>query len=143
MTHAVAQAAGVAELLDELTAELPDAYGAVVLSTDGLIVAASGRLGRDYADYLAAASAGLNALVQAVGRHSGAAVRQAVVEMEYALLVVAPVGPVAVLAVIFDGAPDFTTLGGRIAEVAERVGDRLLAAPPDALALAAGWGSGS
>ena len=142
MVQAVVPAAGVEELLDELTGALPDVYGAVVLSTDGLVVAASGELGPDYAEYAAAAAAGLHGLVQAVGRHSAAAVRQTVVEMEYALLVVLPVGPLAVLAVIFDGGPDFTALGGQLAEFAERVGDRLLPYPPETLALA-GWAAGS
>jgi hypothetical protein len=63
--------------------------------------------------------------------------------MEYALLVVVPVDPLAVLAVIFNGAPDFTLLGGQIAEFAERVGDRLIPYAPDTLALAAGGGTGS
>jgi predicted regulator of Ras-like GTPase activity (Roadblock/LC7/MglB family) len=135
MVHPVVPAVGVDALLDELVATLTAVDGAIVLSPDGLLLAASRDVDAAFADYLSAASAGLHALAAAAGRQAGACqVRQAVVEMEYALLVVTPVGPVAILAVMLDGAPDFTSVGGQISEFAERVGRRLgLPAPAPGL----------
>jgi predicted regulator of Ras-like GTPase activity (Roadblock/LC7/MglB family) len=125
-------------LLNELVGTLPDVDGAIVLSTDGMLLGSSDGVDTAFADYLSAASAGLHALAAAVGRQSGAQrIHQAIVEMEHALLVVTPVGPVAILAVVLDGAPDFTTVGGQIAEFAERVGHSLGAyAEPPGLASA-------
>jgi predicted regulator of Ras-like GTPase activity (Roadblock/LC7/MglB family) len=139
MVHAVVAAAGVEGLLDELVGTLPDVDAAVVLSPDGLLMSASHGVQVEFADHLSAVSAGLYALACAAGRHNGSReVHQAVVEMEYVLLVVTPVGPEAILAVVLDGAPDFTTVGGQIADFAERVNHRLVRYPPGA-----GQGSGS
>jgi predicted regulator of Ras-like GTPase activity (Roadblock/LC7/MglB family) len=134
MRYPVAPVAGVDTLLNELVETLPDVDGAIVLSPDGLLLGMSDDVDKAFADYLSATSAGLQALADAVGRQTGArAVHQAIVEMEYALLVVTPVGPVAILAVVLDGTPDFATIGGTIAKFAERVGHRLGAYddPPD------------
>jgi predicted regulator of Ras-like GTPase activity (Roadblock/LC7/MglB family) len=126
MVQAVVEVTGVEALLEELVETLPDVDGAVVLSPDGLLMSATRDIDPTFADYLSAASAGLYALAGAAGRNSGAgAVHQAVVEMEHALLVVTPVGPLAILAVLLDGAPEFTALGGQIAEFARRVDERL------------------
>jgi predicted regulator of Ras-like GTPase activity (Roadblock/LC7/MglB family) len=139
MVQAVIAAAGVEALLDELVETLPDVDAAVVLSPDGLVVSVSYGVPTEFAAYLSAASAGLYALAGAVGRHNGSrAVHQAIVEMERVLLVVTPVGPRAILAVMLDGAPDFTTVGGQIADFAKRVNHRLVPGPPGA-----GPGSGS
>jgi predicted regulator of Ras-like GTPase activity (Roadblock/LC7/MglB family) len=102
-----------------------------VLSPDGLLMSASRHVDSWFADHLAAASAGLFALAGAVGRNAdGGTVHQAVIEMEYALMVVAPVDALAILAVVLDGAPDFTVVGDQIAEFARRVGEHLEATPP-------------
>lgn len=129
-------AVGVDELMNELVATLPDVDGAIVLSPDGLLLSSSEGVDTEFADYLSAAAAGLYALAEAAGRHNDArVVRQAIVEMEHALLVVTPVGPVAILAVVLDGAPDFTAVGGQIAEFADRVGQLMgLYAPTAELA---------
>jgi predicted regulator of Ras-like GTPase activity (Roadblock/LC7/MglB family) len=132
MVYPVAPVAGVDELLDELVATLSDVDGALVLSPDGLLLGMSNGVDLTFASYLSAASAGLHSLAAAVGRHAGARlVHQAIVEMEHALLVVAPVGPVAILAVMLDGARDFTVVGGQIAEFAVRVERQLGAHPAD------------
>jgi len=134
MVYPAVPVSGVAPLLNELVATLPDVDGAVLLSPDGLVLGSSDDVDPGFADYLSAASAGLQSLGNAVGRQAGArAVHQVIVEMEYALLVVTPVGPVAILAVVLDGTPDFTTIGAQIAEFAERVGERLgpYASKPD------------
>lgn len=133
MVYPVAPATGVDSLLDELVDTLPDVDGAIVLSPDGLLLASSRGVDTTFADYLSAASAGLHALASEAGRNNEAReVHQTVIEMEYALLVIAPVGPIALLAVMMDGAPDFTSIGGQIATFAERVGRRLGVPPPSA-----------
>lgn len=131
MVFPVVPAVGVDTLMDELVGTLPDVDGAIVLSPDGLLLASSQGVDDAFAEYLSAASSGLHALATAAGRHAGATtIHQAVVEMEYALLVITPVGPVALLAVVLDGAPDFTSVGDQIAVFAERVGRRLGVPPP-------------
>lgn len=131
MVYPVVPAVGVDTLLDELVGTLPDVDGAIVLSPDGLLLASSLGVDTTLADYLSAASSGLHALAAAATRQAGAhTIHQTVVEMEYALLVITPVGPVALLAVILEGASDFTLVGGQIAEFAERVGRRLGVSPP-------------
>lgn len=133
MVYPVVPAIGVDSLMDELVETLPDVDGAIVLSPDGLLLASSQGVDHEFAEYLSAASSGLHALAVAAGQQSGArTVHQAVVEMEHALLVITPVGPVAILAVVLDGAPDFTSVGGQIATFAERVGRRLGVPPPGA-----------
>ena len=126
MLHPVAPVAGVDVLLDELVAGLPDVDGAVVLSPDGHLLAASRDVDVAFADHLAAVSAGLYGLACSIGQFvDSTTVRQAIIEMEHALLVVAPIGPVAILAAVLDGAPDFASVGGQIADFAAIVGERL------------------
>jgi predicted regulator of Ras-like GTPase activity (Roadblock/LC7/MglB family) len=76
-------------LLNNLVKRVPEITDAVVLSTDGLLLAASTGLNRDDAERLAAIASGFQSLASGSGEHFGrGAVRQTVVEMERGFLFV-------------------------------------------------------
>jgi predicted regulator of Ras-like GTPase activity (Roadblock/LC7/MglB family) len=92
-------------LLDDLVRRVGQITKAVILSSDGMALGASGTLGRDDAEHLAALAAGLVSLARGAGRHfGGGEVRQTVIEMEAGFLLVTAAGSETYLAVI--AAPD-------------------------------------
>lgn len=91
----------LAELLDTLVRQVDGVLHAIVLSADGLLVAASAGLVRDDAEHLAAVAAGLNGLARGAGRHLGdGTVRRTVIELDSGFLFVTAAGPGACLAVL-------------------------------------------
>lgn len=91
-------------LLDDLVNRVTGADLAMVLSPDGLPLAASGQVDGELADQVASVTAGLHALAVATGRQTGAGtVRQIIVQMREAYLFVATTRGGAVLTVRFDG----------------------------------------
>ena len=64
-------------LLDDLVARVPDVDKAVILSRDGLAIAASSALTREDAEHLAAVAAGFQSLARGAGRHFGGGLRPA------------------------------------------------------------------
>ncbi|REE98694.1 roadblock/LC7 domain-containing protein [Thermomonospora umbrina] len=88
-------------LLDDLVDRVAEARHAVVLSADGLLVAASRGLGQDDAEHLSAVAAGIQSLARGAGeRFGGGAVRQTIIEMRTAFLLVTVAGQGACLAVL-------------------------------------------
>ncbi|MEU9887887.1 roadblock/LC7 domain-containing protein [Sphaerisporangium sp. NPDC051017] len=88
-------------LLDDFVTRVADVRHAIVLSTDGLRVAASGGLLREDAEHLSAVAAGFQSLAKGAAlRFDGGAVRQTIVEMESALLFVTSAGDGSCLAVL-------------------------------------------
>src|SRR5258705_12744788 len=76
-------------LLDDLVVRVPDVDKAVILSRDGLAIAASSGLTREDAEHLAAVASGFQSLARGAGRHLGGGyVRQTIVEMDTAFLFV-------------------------------------------------------
>lgn len=113
-------------LLDDLVERVPSAKQAVVLSGDGLLIGASGGLGRDDAEHLCAMAAGFQSLAKGVSRHFAAGlVRQTVVELESAFLLVMAAGQGACLAVLADGDADIGLIAYELALLVTRVGSRL------------------
>ncbi|MEU4650182.1 roadblock/LC7 domain-containing protein [Nocardia fluminea] len=87
-------------LLDELLSRLPGVHHAVVHSTDGLLLGRCGTMSREDAEHFAAISATLYGLARSAGnRFDGGAVRQAVIELERAVLFVTTAGANACIAV--------------------------------------------
>jgi predicted regulator of Ras-like GTPase activity (Roadblock/LC7/MglB family) len=116
----------VGPILDELAAALPGTEGVVLLSTDGLELAMSATTDPASATNLAAVAAGLHALAEAASRNSGGRrVDQSVVETDYRVLVVLPVAPGALLAVLFDAVNDLAGTQEKIAWFADRLSLRL------------------
>ena len=113
-------------LLDELLTRVPQARCAVVLSVDGMLTAASSGLPRDDAEHLAAVAAGFSSLARGAGqRFRGGAVRQTIVEMEDAFLLVSTAGHGSCLAVLAAPDTDLGVLAYEMTMLATRVGTHL------------------
>lgn len=88
-------------LLDDLIKRVADIEHAIVLSGDGLLLAASARLTPDSAEHLSAVAAALHSLAKAAALHiGGGQVRQTVVEWQNQLLRLTVAGQGACLAVL-------------------------------------------
>ena len=117
-------------LLDDLVQRVPSARQAVVLSADGLLMGASSGLGQEDAEHLSAMAAGFQSLARGASRHFRAGpVRQTVVEMESAFLVVTAAGHGACLTVLAGSDADLGLVAYEMAVLVNRVGDVL--ATPD------------
>ncbi|MEU2282532.1 roadblock/LC7 domain-containing protein [Streptomyces sp. NPDC013178] len=113
-------------LLDDLVQRVPDAGHAVVLSSDGLLLAASKALPRDEAQRLSAVASGFHSLAKGTGRHfGGGAVRQTLVEMEKGYLFVCAAGENACLAVLAPDGADIGIVAYEMARLVMRVGQHL------------------
>jgi predicted regulator of Ras-like GTPase activity (Roadblock/LC7/MglB family) len=111
-------------LLNDLVSRAKETQHAIVLSADGLLVAASDSLPVDDAEHLAAVASGIHSLAKGAGlRHGGGAVRQSIIEMECAYLLVSVAGPGSCLAVQTSADADtgfiayeMATLVGKVSE---------------------------
>ncbi|HEY5016360.1 MAG TPA: roadblock/LC7 domain-containing protein [Streptosporangiaceae bacterium] len=117
-------------LLDNLVASVEPVRQAVVLSRDGLVVAASKDLSREDGEHLSALAAGVQSLARGAGRHfGGGAVRQTIIEMDSAFLFITAAGEGASLAVLSSGQADVAVVAYEMAMLIRRMG-KFLAAPP-------------
>lgn len=129
---------GLGWLLDDLIERVPTARQAIVLSVDGLVVAASSNLTEADAEHMAAIASGFASLARGASRHFHAgAVRQTIVEMEGAFLFVTAAGEGAGLAVLADANSDIGLIAYEMAMLVKRVGQVMTspsrpAAPADA-----------
>jgi predicted regulator of Ras-like GTPase activity (Roadblock/LC7/MglB family) len=122
-------------LVDELVDRVDGVRHALVLSADGLAVAASAGLDRDDAEHIAASAAGLNGLARGVGRHldNGTVLRTAI-ELDSGFLFVTSAGTGACLAVLCEAGVDVGLAAYEIERLAVRVErDAALAAGPTRL----------
>lgn len=118
------QTANLTWLLDELLERVPPAMQAVVLSADGLMMGSSTGMPRDAAEHLSAMAAGFQSLAKGASRHFRAGpVRQTVVEMDSAFLVVTAAGQGACLAVLAGSETDLGVLAYEMAMLVTRVGE--------------------
>jgi uncharacterized protein len=118
----------VSPLLDELAAALPGTESVVLLSADGLELAMSAATRPEAAERLVAVAASLHALAEAANRHHGGCrVDRSMVETRDRILVVQPVLPGALLAVLFAAVSDMTGIRETIIWFAGRIGLRLRA----------------
>ncbi|HWS35780.1 MAG TPA: roadblock/LC7 domain-containing protein [Actinoplanes sp.] len=130
MAHSTNQSANITWLLDDLVERLPEARQAVVLSADGLPLGHSERMPREDAEHLSAMAAGFQSLAKGASRHLDAgAVRQTVVEMEDAFLLVTAAGNGACLAVVASTAADLGLVAYEMAMLVTRVGQAAMEAP--------------
>lgn len=91
----------LAWLVDDLIHRVVEARHAIILSADGLLMAASAGLDRDDAEHLAAAASGLQSLARGVGRHvGGSPVRRTMIEFGAGYLFITAAGSGACLAVV-------------------------------------------
>jgi predicted regulator of Ras-like GTPase activity (Roadblock/LC7/MglB family) len=116
-------------LLDDLTARVPEVSTAVILSRDGLAIAASGSLTRENSEFLSAAAAGFQSLAKGTSqRFDGGMVRQTVVEMEFVILFIMAAGEGSCLAVLASQGADLGQVAYEMTLLLRQVGDHLAVA---------------
>jgi predicted regulator of Ras-like GTPase activity (Roadblock/LC7/MglB family) len=117
-------------LLDDLMTRAVGAQHAVVLSTDGLCVGRSGSLNREDGEHLSAMASAFQSLARGVGRHFNAGqVRQTVVELDRAFLVVTAAGSGACLALVANEDADIGMIAYEMNLMVKKVGTYLVAKP--------------
>jgi len=117
-------------LISRFVDEVADAAHAILVSSDGLLMAASASIPADRAEQLGAVSSGLASLAVGAARlFAGGAVLQTVVEMEQGYLMLMSVGDGSNLAVLTAGSADIGQVGYEMALLVERVGRAVQASP--------------
>jgi predicted regulator of Ras-like GTPase activity (Roadblock/LC7/MglB family) len=117
-------------LLDNLVDQVEPIEQALVLSRDGLVVAASRGLSREDGDHLSALAAGVQSLARGTGQHfRGGRVRQTIIEMEHAFLFVIAAGRGTCLAVLTSADPNVGHVAYEMAMLVRRMGQHLAAEP--------------
>jgi predicted regulator of Ras-like GTPase activity (Roadblock/LC7/MglB family) len=113
-------------LLIDFVRTTAGARHALVVSADGLRLAASQEIGEDLGDQLAAVTSGLISLAQGVASSFGAGpVRQTIVEMAGGYLFVTSISEGSTLAVLAERACDMGMIGYEMTLLATRVGHML------------------
>ncbi len=117
------QASNVNWLVNNFVERVPGVNEAVVVSSDGLPIAASSGLDRDAVDRFSAVSSGLIGLAYgAAGRFGGGAVTEVIVEMENAFLFVTGISDGSLLAVMASNACDVGLVAYEMAVLVEKTG---------------------
>ncbi len=113
-------------LLRGLVDDVPGIREAVVVSSDGLLVALSAGIDRSAGDRLSAVAAGLMSVARGAGAPMEAgAVHEVIVEYEHALAVVMGISDGSALAVVARRPCDMGLVAYEMATLAERVGPAL------------------
>jgi predicted regulator of Ras-like GTPase activity (Roadblock/LC7/MglB family) len=117
-------------LLDNLVSQVEHVEHAIVLSTDGLVVASSQGLAREDGEHLSALACGLQSLAQGAGlQFRGGNVRQIIIEMEQAFLLVIAAGDGTCLAVLTSAEPNVGVIAYEMAMLVRRMRKHLAAEP--------------
>ncbi|MEJ3744497.1 roadblock/LC7 domain-containing protein [Actinomycetes bacterium KLBMP 9797] len=126
MVQTTSSASDLSWLLDDLVDRVAEVKQAVVLSADGLLIAASRGLSREDAEHLAAVASGFQSLARGAGRQfRGGSVRQTIIEMDTMFLFVTAAGQRANLAVIGSEDSDVGLVAYEMAMLVTRVGQYL------------------
>jgi predicted regulator of Ras-like GTPase activity (Roadblock/LC7/MglB family) len=117
-------------LLDDFVERVPAARRAVVLSVDGLLMGGSRGMEQSDAEHMAAVAAGFASLSRSAGRHFQAGpVRQTIIEMEDAFLLVTSAGQGSCLAVLSAADSDIGMVAYEMAMLVERIGHNMATQP--------------
>jgi predicted regulator of Ras-like GTPase activity (Roadblock/LC7/MglB family) len=117
-------------LLADFAKAMPGVRHALVVSADGLRLAASGRLDTSFADRLAAAASGLVSLARGASRVlADEPLSQVIVEMADGYLFVSSLSQGSTLTVYAERQSDIGLLGYEMTMLAHRVGHLLSSAP--------------
>jgi predicted regulator of Ras-like GTPase activity (Roadblock/LC7/MglB family) len=117
-------------LLDDLSGRVEHFRRAVILSRDGLVMAASADLSREDAEHLAALAAGLQSLAKGTGERFGVGeVRQSIIELQDALLFVTAAGQDSCLAALCPADADAGLVAYEMAMLVKRAGPHLASHP--------------
>ena len=123
--HSVAQndERGLDWVVSKFVDDVPNTAHAILVSADGLLMAASASIPDDRAEQVAAVSSGLASLAVGAARlFEGGAVLQTVVEMEHGFLLLMSVGDGSHLAVLTQNSADIGQVGYEMALLVDRVG---------------------
>lgn len=113
-------------LITDFANRVPDVAHAIVVSSDGLPLAASAGFPTDRVDQLAAIASGLSSLTQGASRvFEGGAVAQTVVEMERGLLLVMAISDGSSLAVLAAADCDLGLVAYEMTLLVDRAGRAL------------------
>jgi predicted regulator of Ras-like GTPase activity (Roadblock/LC7/MglB family) len=113
-------------LVDDLVVRAAYVEKAAILSSDGLVLAASSALGREGAEHLSALAAGLASLANGGARHFGIGhVHQIVIEMDEGFLFVTAAGDRSCLAVLAGRQADVSLIAYEMALLVKKVGRHL------------------
>ena len=117
-------------LLDNLVSQVEHVEHAIILSTDGLVVASSRALPREDGEHLSALACGLQSLAQGAGLHfRDGNVRQIIIELEKAFLLVIAAGNGTCLAVRTSADPNVGVVAYEMAMLVRRMRKHLAAEP--------------
>jgi hypothetical protein len=127
MTESLSETPGDERNLDWVVSkfvdEVPSAAHAILVSADGLLMAASKSIPYERAEQVAAVSSGLASLAVGAARlFDGGAVLQTVVEMQHGYLLLMSVGDGSHLAVLTEDSADIGQVGYEMALLVDRVG---------------------
>jgi predicted regulator of Ras-like GTPase activity (Roadblock/LC7/MglB family) len=127
---AAGSGANLGWLLDDLADRVEHLRQAVILSRDGLAVAASKSLDREDAEHLSALAAGVQSLARGAGAHFAAGdVQQVIIELEGAFLFITAAGHGSCLAVLCSAQADPALIAYEMAMLVKRAGPHLEALP--------------
>ena len=113
-------------LLDNLVDQVEHVQQALILSRDGLVVAASRGLSPEDSEHLSALAAGLQSLARGAGQHFGTGqVRQTIIEMDFAFLFVIAAGRGTCLAVLTSADANVGLIAYEMAMLVRRMGKYL------------------
>jgi predicted regulator of Ras-like GTPase activity (Roadblock/LC7/MglB family) len=113
-------------LVTSFANRVPGVRDAIVVSSDGLLMAMSSGMSRESADRFAAASSGLIGLAYgAASPFGGGRVTEVVIEMEFGFIFVTGISDGSLMAVMADGGCDVGLVGYEMALLVERCGAAL------------------
>ena len=120
----------LAWLLDDLADRVAEFRRAVILSRDGLLIAASNDLSRDDAEHLSAVAAAVQSLAAGTGdRFAAGRVRQTIIELEQGLFFLIAAGEGSCLAALCPAQADAGTVAYEMAMLVKRARPHLAALP--------------
>jgi predicted regulator of Ras-like GTPase activity (Roadblock/LC7/MglB family) len=113
-------------LLDNLVDQVEHVQQALILSRDGLVVAASRGLSPEDSEHLSALAAGMQSLARGAGQHfQTGQVRQTIIEMDSAFLFVMAAGRGTCLAVLTGADANVGLIAYEMAMLVRRMGKYL------------------
>jgi predicted regulator of Ras-like GTPase activity (Roadblock/LC7/MglB family) len=120
----------LAWLLDDLADRVADFRRAVILSRDGLLIAASKDLSREDGEHLSAVAAAVQSLAAGTGdRFAAGRVRQTIIELEQGLFFLIAAGEGSCLAALCPAQADAGTVAYEMAMLVKRARPHLAALP--------------
>ena len=120
----------LAWLLDDLADRVADFRRAVILSRDGLLIAASKDLSREDGEHMSAVAAAVQSLAAGTGdRFAAGRVRQTIIELEQGLFFLIAAGEGSCLAALCPAQADAGTVAYEMAMLVKRARPHLAALP--------------